>query len=61
MWAIDHLSMILIILGGIGLGLKGGFGIDLAEQYLGTYTNAVYISIGIAALWQLRRQRFPVG
>ena len=52
--------MILIILGGIGLGLKGGFGVNLSE-YLGTYTNAVYIAIGVAALWQLRRQRFPVG
>ena len=60
MWAIDHVSMILIILGGIGLGLKGAFGVNLSE-YLGTYTNTVYIAIGVAALWQLRRQRFPVG
>jgi len=52
--------MILIILGGIGLGLKGAFGVNLSE-YLGTYTNTVYIAIGVAALWQLRRQRFPVG
>jgi uncharacterized membrane protein YuzA (DUF378 family) len=61
MWAIDHSSMILIILGGFDLGIRGLFGIDIGEQYLGSYAKAVYILIGIAAVWQLRRQRFPIG
>jgi uncharacterized membrane protein YuzA (DUF378 family) len=57
-WVIDHPIMILIILGGIGLGLKGMFDADLT-QYLGRYQNAVLIVIGVAAIWQLTRQRFP--
>jgi uncharacterized membrane protein YuzA (DUF378 family) len=60
MWAIDHPSMIMIILGGIDLGLKGAFGIDIAHQYLGGYTNTAYVLVGIAAIWQLKRQRFPM-
>ena len=60
MWAIDHPTMILIILGGLHLGIKGAFGVDLAEKYLGSYTDAVYVLTGLAAIWQLRRQRFPI-
>jgi hypothetical protein len=36
MWAIDHPSMILIILAGINLGLKSAFDIDLVDRYMGT-------------------------
>jgi uncharacterized membrane protein YuzA (DUF378 family) len=60
MWAIDHSSMILIILAGMNLGLKGAAGVDLAEHYLGDYINVSYEIVGLAALWQLRRQRFPI-
>jgi uncharacterized membrane protein YuzA (DUF378 family) len=60
MWIIDHSTMILLIVGGIDLGMKGAFGIDLAERYLGDYANAAYVLVGISAVWQLRRQRFPI-
>lgn len=60
MWAIDHPSMILIILGGIGLGLKGAFGVDISQQYLGGHTNTFFVLIGLAAMWQLTRQRYPL-
>jgi uncharacterized membrane protein YuzA (DUF378 family) len=59
MWMIDHPSMILLIVGGIDLGVKGAFGIDLGGRYLGGYTNAAYILVGISALWQLKGNAFP--
>jgi uncharacterized membrane protein YuzA (DUF378 family) len=60
MWAIDHPSMILIILAGINLGLKAAFGIDLVERYLSNYSHITYEIVGLAAVWQLTRQRFPI-
>jgi uncharacterized membrane protein YuzA (DUF378 family) len=60
MWAIDHPSMILIILAGINLGLKAAFDVDLVERYLGDYSHITYEIVGLAALWQLTRQRFPI-
>jgi len=60
MWAIDHSSMILIILAGLDLGIKGAFGIDLALKYLGGFEKIMFVIIGLAAIWQFARQRFPV-
>jgi uncharacterized membrane protein YuzA (DUF378 family) len=60
MWAIDHPSMILIILAGMNLGLKAAFDIDLVERYLGDYSRITYEIVGLAAIWQLMRQRFPI-
>jgi uncharacterized membrane protein YuzA (DUF378 family) len=60
MWAIDHPSMILIILAGINLGLKAAFDIDLVERYLNGYSHITYEIVGLSAVWQLTRQRFPI-
>ena len=60
MWAIDHSSMIMVILGGLYLGVKGAFGIDLAQNYLHSFENIVFVITGASAIWQFARQRFPV-
>lgn len=60
MWAIDHSSMALIILAGLYLGVKAVFGVDLALEYLGRAENVLFIIIGLSAVWQFARQRFPI-
>ena len=60
MWTIDYPSMMLIILGGIHLGLLGMFGVNIAERFLDGYANLAYDLTGLAAIWQLTRQRYPI-
>jgi uncharacterized membrane protein YuzA (DUF378 family) len=60
MWAIDHSSMILIILGGLYVGIRGALGVDLAPKYFGSFEHIIFILIGLSAVWQFARQRFPI-
>ena len=59
MWLIDHSTMIMIILAGFGVGIKGVFGFDVTD-YLGVWQNFLFVAVGFAAIWQLGRQRFPL-
>jgi uncharacterized membrane protein YuzA (DUF378 family) len=59
MWAVDHASMILIIMAGLALGVKGVFGVDLAQKF-GSFEHTIYVIVGLSAIWQLVRQRFPI-
>jgi uncharacterized membrane protein YuzA (DUF378 family) len=58
MWILDFPSLILIIAAGFQLGILGLFGWDAAAAIFGTYAKDVYIAAGVAAIWQLFRQRF---
>lgn len=54
--ALDWIAMVLMIIGGINWGLVGGFNIDLVARLFGemsTVSRAVYILVGIAALYGL--------
>jgi uncharacterized protein len=52
--ALDWISLILLIIGGLNWGLVGAFDIDLVASLFGsgsTMSRAVYILVGLAALW----------
>ncbi|WP_421725880.1 DUF378 domain-containing protein [Bauldia sp.] len=56
MKAIDIVTLILIIVGGINWGLIGLFGFNLVEAIFGAgtvLTTIIYIVVGLSALWQL--------
>lgn len=56
MKAVDLLSLILLIIGGLNWGLVGFAQYDVVAALLGagsTATQFVYVLIGLAALWQL--------
>ena len=58
MWFLDFPSLVLIIAAGFQLGILGLFGWDAAAAIFGTYAKDVYVSAGVATIWQLFRQRF---
>ena len=56
MKALNLITMLLIIIGGIDLGLLGLFGWDLLTLVFGfspILLRIVYIIIGLSALWQI--------
>jgi len=54
---IDLLTLVLILIAGIELGLIGFFGFSLFGWLFGSWKPIAYDAAGIAALWQLFRQR----
>lgn len=60
---LDWIALLLVIIGGINWGLIGAFEYDLVAQLFGemtAVTRAVYILVGIAALYSLSLlARFP--
>jgi hypothetical protein len=63
MRAINVITLLLIIVGGVNWGLVGLFDFDLVSAILGngagetatssTSTRIVYILVGVSALWQI--------
>ena len=56
MKALNLITMLLIIIGGIDLGLLGLFGWDLLTLVFGfspILLRIVYVIIGLSALWQI--------
>jgi uncharacterized membrane protein YuzA (DUF378 family) len=54
---IDLLTLILLLLAGFELGLIGFFGFSLLTWVFGDGHRFAYDAIGLAAIWQLSRQR----
>jgi uncharacterized membrane protein YuzA (DUF378 family) len=57
MKAVNTITLILVIVGGINWGLMGLFQLDLVASIFGGPSSAmsrlVYILVGLSALWQL--------
>jgi uncharacterized membrane protein YuzA (DUF378 family) len=60
--AMDYIVMILLIVGGLNWGLVGAFDYNLVSSIFGdgTFTNIIYIIVGLAAIWSLIRM-FTMG
>ncbi|HZZ40034.1 MAG TPA: DUF378 domain-containing protein [Acidobacteriaceae bacterium] len=55
MKAIDVLTAVLLIVGGLNWGLFGGFHFDLVAALLGQFSaisRVVYVLVGLAAVYQ---------
>jgi uncharacterized protein len=56
MKAINLITLVLVIVGGINWGLVGAFGFDLVAALFGAgsaLARLVYVLVGLSALWQL--------
>ena len=56
MRAINVLTLVLLIVGGLNWGLVGLFGFDLVAAIFGEMSplsRIVYVLVGVSALWQL--------
>lgn len=56
MRALNIISLILVIVGGLNWGLVGLFDVNLVSALFGAgsmLTRIVYILVGLAAVWQL--------
>ena len=56
MRALNVITLILVIVGGLNWGLVGLFGFNLVAALFGEdsfLTTIVYILVGLSALWQL--------
>lgn len=56
MKAINLVTLLLVIVGGVNWGLVGLFGFDLVATLLGAgslLSRLVYIVVGASAVWQL--------
>lgn len=56
MKALNLITLILVIVGGLNWGLVGLFGFDLVAAIFGAgslLSRLVYILVGLSALWQL--------
>jgi uncharacterized membrane protein YuzA (DUF378 family) len=57
MKAVNLITLILVIIGGVNWGLVGAFQFDLVAAIFGGQDSAiarlVYILVGLSALWQL--------
>ncbi len=56
MKALNLVSLILVIIGGINWGLVGLFQFDLVQSLFGAgsgLSRAIFVIVGLAALWQL--------
>lgn len=58
MFAIDFPTLVLILAAGLALGTEGAFGFSLFDWMFGAHKLLAYDLIGLAAVWQLSRQRF---
>jgi uncharacterized membrane protein YuzA (DUF378 family) len=57
MKALNVLTLILLIVGGLNWGLVGLFGFDLVAALFGggsALSRLVYLLVGLSALWQIR-------
>jgi uncharacterized membrane protein YuzA (DUF378 family) len=54
---LDFLTLCLVLLGGIELGAIGLFGFSVLTWLFGHWQHFVYDAIGLAAIWQIMRQR----
>jgi uncharacterized membrane protein YuzA (DUF378 family) len=54
---IDFFSLVLILISGLELGLIGFFGFSPLAWLLGSWRPLAYDAVGVAALWQISRQR----
>jgi len=55
MSAMDMVVWALIVIGGLNWGLWGAFDFNLVESIFGTgtFTQVIYIIVGLAAVWSL--------
>jgi uncharacterized membrane protein YuzA (DUF378 family) len=56
MKAINLITLVLVIVGGVNWGLVGLFGLDLLATLFGAgsvLARIVYVLVGLSALWQL--------
>lgn len=56
MRAVNVLTLVLLIVGGLNWGLVGLFGFDLVAALFGTMSalsRIVYVLVALSALWQL--------
>jgi uncharacterized membrane protein YuzA (DUF378 family) len=56
MKALNILTLVLVIVGGLNWGLVGLFGFDLVAALFGAgslLSRLVYVLVGISAVWQL--------
>jgi uncharacterized protein len=56
MRALNYLTLILLIVGGLNWGLVGLFEFDLVAALFGemsTLSRLVYVLVGLSALWQI--------
>ena len=56
MRAINIVTLVLLIVGGLNWGLVGLFGFDLVAALFGemsALSRIVYVLVGVSALWQL--------
>ena len=55
MSAIDWVSYVLLVIGGLNWGLVGFFDFNLVESLFGagTFTAIVYDLVGLSALWSI--------
>jgi uncharacterized membrane protein YuzA (DUF378 family) len=58
MWFFDFSTLVLIIAAALQLGLQAFFGWDAVSYITGTGAPFVFKAMGIAAVWQLCRQKF---
>ncbi len=52
--ALDWISLVLLVIGGLNWGLVGAVGVDLVATLLGngsTLARAVYLLVGLSALY----------
>ena len=57
MKALNILTLILVIVGGLNWGLVGAFNFDLVATIFGAgspLARLVYVVVGLSALWQIR-------
>jgi uncharacterized membrane protein YuzA (DUF378 family) len=54
----DFLTLVLIVAAGFELGFQGLFGVSVAGRIFGAWRYIIYDLAGVAAAWQLYRQRF---
>jgi uncharacterized membrane protein YuzA (DUF378 family) len=58
MQAVDCATLVIILLASLHLGFVGLFDLDLLTIAAGHYAGVAQIAVGLAALWQAKRQRF---
>jgi len=66
MKALNLITLILLIVGGLNWGLVGAFEFDLVAAIFGegsTLSRLVYVLVGLSALWQIMplMQAFRIG
>jgi uncharacterized membrane protein YuzA (DUF378 family) len=54
---VDFLTLVLILAAGLQLGLQGFLGWDAAGHLFGDRERFAFMLVGVAAVWQIFRQR----